>query len=644
LSTPKQEQSPAAAQGLATKEGLMDLTQQQSAAVRHMGSPALVVAGAGSGKTRTLTAKIAHLINQGLSPERILAITFTNKAADEMKNRLVHITGLPLYRFPWVRTYHSACLQILKKHHHLIGFPSAPQIYQPHQQEKLVKEILIRFNFDKKHTRSVLYQISLAKNSADPDGYYRVNPTWAYTIDLAAIHQAYEAALKERSAVDFDNILLLTRDLLRDYDDVAAEYRDYFSFVLVDEYQDTNNLQEELTGLLTAGGNLFCVGDDWQAIYSFRGSNVSHFLAFEKKYPGARLFRLEQNFRSADEIVQAANQIIRQNENRVEKQCFSQRQGGVVELHSFFNEEEEARWVAAKIRRLHGSGIAYNQSAVLYRTKFCSLAFEQAFRAWNIPYQMVGGKGFFERKEILDLVSYLAVAQFEKDDVSLERIINIPKRGVGPGTLKKIAALRLDGMNLLDAVRRAVHEKILSPKLYQTLKEFIELIDEIKTLPPDRAIQQVVLRTGYMAYLENYAKGNPRDITARQENIDQLIYSASKKATLVDFLEEASLIREDKEDDPEAEDGLGVKLSTIHASKGLEYHAVFVIGCEEQLFPHWKSLDSPADLEEERRLMYVSMTRAERYLYLSSADCRRGQYNPPSRFIAEIQSYQEEDR
>jgi DNA helicase II / ATP-dependent DNA helicase PcrA len=625
-------------QGVAPKDGLMNLTQQQSAAVMHTGTPALVVAGAGSGKTRTLTAKIAHLIDRGLSPERILAITFTNKAADEMKGRLVRITGLPLHRFPWVRTYHSACLQILKKHHHLLGFQTAPQIYQPHQQEKLVKEILIQRNFDKKHTRPVLYQISLAKNSADPDAYYRLNPTWAYAIDLAEIHEQYEAALKERTAVDFDNILLLVRDLLRDHSDVAATYRDYFSFVLVDEYQDTNNLQEELTRLLTAGGNLFCVGDDWQAIYSFRGSNVRHFLAFEKKYPGARLFRLEQNFRSADEIVQVANQVIQLNENRVEKKCFSQKQGGVVELHNFYNEEEESRWVAAKILLLHRSGIPYERLAVLYRTKFCSLSFEQTFRAYNIPYQMMGGKGFFERKEILDLVSYLAVAQFEKDDVSLERIINTPKRGVGPGTLKKIAGLRQEGMSLLDAVRQSVQKKILSAKLYEKLKDFIDLLDKIKTLPPDRAIQQVIQRTGYMAHLEDYTKGNPRDIITRQENIDQLIYSASKKQTLIDFLEEAALIRDDKED-AEDDSGRGTKLSTIHASKGLEYHAVFVIGCEEQLFPHWKSMDSATDLEEERRLMYVAMTRAERFLFVSSVHYRRGQYNAPSRFLSEIQSH-----
>ena len=621
----------------------MNLTQEQSAAVLHSGTPALVVAGAGSGKTRTLTAKIAHLIETGLRPERILAITFTNKAADEMKSRLVRMTGLPMHRFPWVRTYHSACLQILKKHYRLLGFSAIPQIYQPHQQEKLVKEILIKRNFDKKHTRPVLYQISLAKNSADPDAYFRVNPTWAFIIDLADIYAQYEDALKLRSAVDFDNILLLTRDLLRDHEEVAAEYKSYFSFVLVDEYQDTNNLQEELTSLMATEGNLFCVGDDWQAIYSFRGSNVRHFLEFESKYPGSRLFRLEENFRSADEIVQVANRIIKQNESRVDKSCYSRKRGGIVELHNFYNEEEEARWVAAKISRLHRSGTPYDHLAVLYRTKFCSLAFEQTFRAYQIPYQMMGGKGFFERKEILDLLSYLAVAQFEKDDVSLERIINIPKRGIGPGTLKKIAGLRLEGMSLLDAVRRSLQKKILSAKLYEKLKDFIDLLDEIKTLPPDRAIQQVILRTGYMEHLENYAKGNRRDIVTRQENIDQLIYSASKCKTLIDFLEEAALIKEDKEDE-EPDDGSGVKLSTIHASKGLEYHAVFVIGCEEQLFPHWKSMDSAADLEEERRLMYVSMTRAERFLYISSAHYRRGQYNPPSRFLSEIQTHLQDDR
>jgi DNA helicase-2/ATP-dependent DNA helicase PcrA len=619
------------------KGSSMELTAPQRDAVEHMGGPALVVAGAGSGKTRTLTAKISHLIDHSYDPERILAITFTNKAADEMKIRLMRMTGLPLTRFPWVRTYHSACLQILKKHYGLLGFGSIPQIYQPHQQEKLIKEILLRQNHDKKHTRPVLYQISLAKNSADPYGYFSQNPTIAYTVHLTDIYEAYENALKQRDAVDFDNILLLTRNLLRDHKAVRDRFRDLFQFVLVDEYQDTNNLQEDLTSLLSANGNLFCVGDDWQAIYSFRGSNVNHFLAFKRNYPGAKLFRLEQNFRSADEIVQVANQVIQLNENRVDKTCFSEKKGGVVEVYNFYNESEEALWVASKVEALHGMGLAYDSMAVLYRTKFCSLSFEQTFRARGIPYQMMGGKGFFERKEIMDLVAYLSVAQFEKDDISFERIINTPRRGIGPGTLKKISALRTEQMSLVDAARLAVRDKILTPKLYGALKDLVTLIDDIKVLRPDQAITEIIQRTGYMDFLENYAKGNQNDITTRRENIDQLIYSASQKDSLIDFLEEAALIKEDKEEE-DSDEPYGVKLSTIHASKGLEYRVVFVIGCEEQLFPHWKSMDSTSELEEERRLMYVSMTRAERYLYLSSADYRRGQYNPPSRFLAEIES------
>jgi DNA helicase-2/ATP-dependent DNA helicase PcrA len=249
---------------------------------------------------------------------------------------------------------------------------------------------------------------------------------------------------------------------------------------------------------------------------------------------------------------------------------------------------------------------------------------------------MVGGKGFFERKEIMDLVAYLSVAQFEKDDVSFERIINTPKRGVGPGTLKKIAALRQGEMGLLDATRKAVREKILTPKLYNSLKELLDLIAHIKTLSPGQALIEIVTRVRYMDFLEAYTKGNQRDMTSRQENIDQLVYSASKYKNLLDFLEEASLVKEDKEDD-EKENNHGVKLSTIHASKGLEYHTVFVIGCEEQLFPHWKSMESSTELEEERRLMYVAMTRAERCLYLTSAQCRRGQYNLPSRFLSEVE-------
>jgi DNA helicase-2/ATP-dependent DNA helicase PcrA len=615
----------------------VELSQQQQLAVQHFGSPALVVAGAGSGKTRTLIAKFVHLMKNGYDPERILAITFTNKAADEMKTRLRRLTGRSLYQFPWVRTYHSACLQIIKKHYPLLGFENSPQIYQPYQQEKLVKEILLGLNYDKKHTKPVLYQISLAKNFGNPKSYFDGHPV-SQRVRLPDIFKRYQEILKFKGAVDFDNILMLTRDLLREHSGVRKYYQDLFQYILVDEYQDTNNLQEELTGLLVSNGNLFCVGDDWQSIYSFRGSNIDHFLSFERKYGSARIFRLEQNFRSADEIVQAANHVIQQNDAKMDKHCFSKKAGGTVELHGFFNEKEEAEWTTRKIKTLYKMGQPLEEIAVLYRTKFSSLSFEQAFRSAGIPYKMMGGKGFFDRKEIMDVICYVTAAVFEKDDVSFERILNIPKRGIGPATVKKINALRDEEMSLQAAVRKALQQKILTAKLYTSLFELMQLIDHLRDLPPDEAIKEVISKTNYLDYLASYAKGNSMDMVSREENLEELTYAASQKDSLYDFLEDSALIRDDQ-DDQEKDNARGVRLSTIHASKGLEYKTVFVIGCEERLFPHWKSLETTHELEEERRLMYVAMTRAEKFLYLSWAESRRREYGRRSRFIDEIEEY-----
>ncbi len=613
----------------------MELSKQQRAAVEHMGTPALVVAGAGSGKTRTLTAKFSYLINAGYDPERILAITFTNKAADEMKSRLMRTTGLPLRKFPWVRTYHSACFIILKAHCRLLGFQPPLQIFAQYQQKKTLQDLIVgKMNLDKKHTPAVLGEISRAKNSGNPVAYFDRSMKVANT-NLPDVYRLYTRELKSKNAVDFDDILLLARDILKSDAGVRHYYQELFSYLLVDEYQDTNNLQEELTRLLVNDGRLFCVGDDWQAIYSFRGSNVDHFLSFEDRFPGARIFRLEQNFRSANEVVQLANELIGFNDNRMDKHCFSEKKGGIVELHEFFDERQEARWVAMKVNTLHSMGIRYDQMAVLYRTKFCSLAFEQMFRALRVPYRMLGGKGFFDRKEIMDINCYLSAAAFPQDDVSFERIVNIPKRGIGPGTLKKIARMKTDGMGLQDAARRALGEKILTPKIYGALSGVLRLLDDIKTLTPDAAIETVIERVGYMDYLIRYVRGNSMDMTTREENLEQLVYSASQKETLYEYLEEASLIQEDRADEEE-EPQFGVNLSTIHGAKGLEFSTVFVVGCEEQLFPHWRSLDSETGLEEERRLMYVSITRAEKYLYLSSTEFRKGQFNQRSRFIDEV--------
>ncbi len=614
----------------------MQLSLPQQKAVDHTGSPALVVAGAGSGKTRTLTAKFSHLTQTGHDPKRILAITFTNKAAQEMKSRLMEMTGLPEGSFYWVRTYHSACLMILKQHCEKMGYVPPLQVFSVYQQDKLVKELCVQNNIEKKYANRILSAISRAKNHGDPDTYFDAHPGF-YNIKLGDIFGQYEARLAEMNCVDFDNILLKTRDLLRDHEDVRKYYRQYFTYIMVDEYQDTNNLQEDLTGLLLGSHrNLFCVGDDWQAVYGFRGSNVNHFIGFPDKYKDSKIFRLEENYRSADEIVQAANDMIDYNPDKMEKRCFSQKKGGVVEIYDFMSDSHEAEWVAKRIKGLNkgGQGIPYDRMAVVYRTKFCSLPFEKIFRAFRVPYRLMGSQGFFERMEILDINSYLSAAFFPGDDLSFERVVNTPKRGIGPSMIKKMAALRDQGQSLQQAARTMVKERVLTQKVHENLSQVLDILDSIHDMPPAMAMETVIDRTGYYDYLEKKTK-TPAEYISKKENIEQLIYTARTKETMIEYLEEAALIREDTEDDETDENGVG--LLTIHSAKGLEFDTVFIVGCEERLFPHWRSIDEgDKALFEERRLMYVAMTRAERFLYLTHANYRKGEFSTRSRFIDQI--------
>ncbi len=616
----------------------MELSPQQKEAVHHTGSPALVVAGAGSGKTRTLTAKFSHLVNQGLDPKRILAITFTNKAADEMKSRLIKMTGLDYRAFQWVRTYHSACLMILKQHCQKLGYVLPLQVLSVYQQDKLATELCVKNNIEKKQADRILTAISRAKNSGNP-GKYLDTRTSLFSIHIKDLFDQYEDRLKEMNGVDFDNILLKTRDLLRDHKDVREFYQTYFSYILVDEYQDTNNLQDDLTSLLLGSHrNLFCVGDDWQAVYGFRGSNVNHFLGFSEKYKDAKIFRLEENYRSADEIVQVANDLIDYNPDKMDKKCFSRKKGGVVEIYDFLSDSHEAEWVARRIKGMNRQnlGIGYDKMAVVYRTKFCSLPFEKIFRAYRIPYSLKGSQGFFERMEILDINSYLSAAFFPNDDVSFERVLNTPKRGIGPALVKKMADMRSSGVSLQDAARIMVKDRVLTKKIHEGLSALLDILDEIVDLQPVRAMETVLEKTGYMTYLEKKTK-TPEEYISKKENIEQLIYSAKSKETLLEYLEEAALIREDKEDE-EDKDSSGVSLLTIHSAKGLEFDTVFIVGCEERLFPHWRSIDAgDSALFEERRLMYVAMTRAERFLYLTHANYRKGEFSTRSRFIDQIQ-------
>jgi len=615
----------------------MELSQQQQDAVEHIGTPALVVAGAGSGKTRTLTAKISYLIDKGFDPRTILAITFTNKAAEAMKSRLYKITNLGYQAFPWVRTYHSACLIILRKYGHLLGYAPSIQIFSTYQHQKLITEILVKHNIDKKQKNKIMSIISKSKNSGYPEKYFD-SMLPVYGINMPEIFKEYESRLMQMNSVDFDNILLKTRDILRDYKDVQEYYKNYFSYILVDEYQDTNDLQEEITRLLLGGhGNLFCVGDDWQAVYGFRGSNVDHFLSFPEKYENSKIFKLEENYRSADEIVQIANDLIDSNPDKMEKKCFSNKSGGSVEIHDFISDYEEAEWTSRKIFALesNGQGVPFDKIAIIYRTKFCSLPFEKTFRKYRIPYRMMGAQGFFERMEILDINSYLSAAVFPEDDVSFERILNTPRRGIGPSLLKKIHSFKLEGMSLQNAARATLHEKILSKKVHASLESLFDLIDSIPNLSPQMAIDQVISETDYSEYLKKKTKTREEYIS-KTENLEQLKHSAKAKDNLLDYLEEAALVREDKEEDKDNESG--VSLLTIHAAKGLEYDAVFIVGCEENLFPHWRSLAAgDGELHEERRLMYVAMTRAERFLYLTHANYRKGNFAHRSRFLDHIE-------
>ncbi|MCP3943589.1 MAG: ATP-dependent helicase [Desulfobacteraceae bacterium] len=615
----------------------MQLSLQQQNAVDHIGSPALVVAGAGSGKTRTLTAKFSHLTAMGHDPKRILAITFTNKAAQEMKARLIEMTGLSQSSFQWVRTYHSACLMILKKHCELMGYTPPVQVFTVYQQDKLVKELCVKNNIEKKYANRILSSISRAKNSGDPQTYFDLNPGF-FNIRFEDIYFQFEERLKEMNSVDFDNILLKTRDLLRDHEAVRTWYKQYFTYLLVDEYQDTNNLQEDLTNLLLGEHrNLFCVGDDWQSVYGFRGSNINHFLQFPDKYKDSKIFRLEENYRSANEIVQIANDVIDYNPDKMEKKCFSKKKGGVVEIHNFMSDGHEAEWVAKRVKAMNrgGQGIPFDKMAVIYRTKFCSLPFERIFRAFRVPYRMMGSQGFFERMEILDINSYLSAAYFPNDDLSFERVVNTPKRGIGPSMVKKIAAMRTQGTSLQDAARIMVQDRVLTKKVHENLSSFLEILDVIQSQAPAAAIETVIDRTGYYEYLEKKVKTNTEFIS-KKENIEQLIYTARSKKDLLEYLEESALIREDKKDEDE-QNSKEIALLTIHSAKGLEFDTVFIVGCEERLFPHWRSIDDGDQaIYEERRLMYVAMTRAERFLYLTHSKYRKGEFATRSRFLDQI--------
>ncbi len=610
-----------------------ELTLSQLEAVKCVEGPILVSAGAGSGKTKTLTAKIAYLIDKlGFDPSRILAITFTNKAAQEMIDRLEKSTGLSREHFPWIRTFHSACFKILNEEAEKVGYSKPISVYSESQQKSLLKKILLSFNLDAKYLDPILSTISRAKNSGNPEDFLR----WSRLPKIIELYHRYNEMLRNNNAVDFDDILLYVRNLLKKDITVRRRYQERFDYILVDEFQDSNRIQNEITELLLRNGNLMVVGDDYQSIYKFRGSDIEYFITFPERFKNAKVIKLEENFRSTDIIVEASQALISRNRVQLEKRCFSRKKGAPIIVANCYDEYDEAEWIARKCMEYKKASIPFSNMAILYRTRFCSLPFEEVFRELKIPYRISGARGFFESKEIQDINAYIISAFNPKDDLAFERIINVPRRGIGDGTIKKIEAFKSSKRSLQEATWEILQAGLLPKKVEKELLKLKDILDNILQMTPSEAIKYVLTATNYLDYLEGYAKDS-EDFLNRKENIELLIYIASQSVDLSSFIERMLLVKEDQSDGDEKD---VVNLMTVHGAKGLEFDVVFVSGLEEGLFPHWKSTD-PFDgnegaLEEERRLLYVAMTRASSYLHLSWARRRRGGINEPSRFFKEI--------
>ena len=618
---------------------LPSLSKTQAAAVEYLDGPALICSGAGAGKTSTIVAKFEHLIRAGYDPKRILCITFTNKAANELKDRLTKSTGRWIKDFPWVKTFHSSMLQILKAHAGEIGFKCPITIYDGTDQIGLIKNILEHgFNIDGKYARAIRAHISRAKNSIKPDAYIHSVKEFR---KLEFIFEHYNRRVKDSNAMDFDDILLHALNLLKDERQIRTAYQDLFQYILLDEHQDSNSIQNAIIKLLAVKGNITVVGDFSQSIYSFRGAEPSYFVQFPAEYEGTKVFLLEQNYRSTAPIVELGNEIISFNDEKIKKNCFSTKPGNLPVLRGFDNSYYEARWVAEKCRAYRYDGAAFEQMAVLYRTTFVSRIMEKAFNELGIPYKLVGGISFFERREIKDLTSYLTCAVNPRDDVAYERILNVPKRGIGKKSIEKIREIDLPGASLVEKSPIAIQKKLGLQRVAGGIGMVLFILDRIKNMPPRQALEEIIDITNYEKHLETIAgDGDESSLISRLENIDELLSIAEGRETIGEFLEDCALRTEDEGDDESKDQG--VRLSTIHAAKGLEFHTVFLVACENNILPHWRSIEEDngdfngAKVEEERRLFYVACTRAERNLHISYAKMRQNKASGISPFLEEL--------
>lgn len=644
-------------------EGMND---QQREAVVHTGSPLLIVAGAGSGKTRVLTHRIAYLLGaRHVHPGQILAITFTNKAAGEMKERVEQLVG-PRANAMWVMTFHSACVRILRRESKKLGFTSSFSIYDAADSKRLMALVCRDLDLDPKKfpPKSFSAKISNLKNELIDEEAFAAKAADGFEKTLAEAYTMYQARLREANALDFDDIIMTTVHLLQAFPDVAEHYRRRFRHVLVDEYQDTNHAQytlvRELVGTPeTAGeegvGELCVVGDADQSIYAFRGATIRNILQFEEDYPDATTILLEQNYRSTQTILSAANAVIERNQNRRPKNLWTQAgAGSTITGYVADTEHDEAQFVADEIDRLTDAGDAKaGDVAVFYRTNAQSRVFEEIFIRVGLPYKVVGGVRFYERKEVRDVLAYLRVLANPEDTVPLRRILNVPKRGIGERAEAMIEALALrEKISFAQALRRVDEAYGMAARSANAVKRFNVLLEELRTVVesgagPATVLEAVLERTGYLAELQ--ASTDPQDET-RVENLQELAAVAlefeqerteDEPGTLAEFLEKVALVADSDQIPDEDTEGTGViTLMTLHTAKGLEFPVVFLTGMEDGVFPHLRALGQVKELEEERRLAYVGITRARERLYLTRASMRSawGQpaYNPPSRFLEEI--------
>ena len=651
---------------------LNGLNPAQREAVVNYDSPSLIIAGAGSGKTRVLTSRIAYMIEQGVDPARIMALTFTNKAAEQMRERIAQM--VPGGRSRWIRmgTFHSVFSRILRENADRIGYPDSYTIYEPSDCKNLIKTIVkeLRLDEDKYKPNTVLSRISMAKNCLVTPGAYAANSVYAaedrqrQQPEFGNIYNQYCQRCKRNGAMDFDDLLLQTNILFRDCPDVLARYQEHYQYILVDEYQDTNYAQYIIIRRLSQTHARVCVvGDDAQSIYSFRGAKIENILSFRNDYPGARTFKLEQNYRSTRTIVDAANSVIVHNAKRMEKNCFSEGdRGEKIRLMRAYTDREEADLVASSIHdRIRETGDSWSEVAVLYRTNSQSKSIEDSLRHRGIPYRIYKGSTFYDHKEIKDLLAYLRLVINPRDDEAFRRIVNYPARGIGNTTVDRIAALAAErGVSMWEAVDALVAEPTadaVQKTIVRKVTEFVALIRALSLLRVETGLYEFGLEVAQRSgILPLYRLENSPEAASAIDNIEELLNSMQEfrkqrdaeiaagerseedQATVEEWMQSVMLMTDQDKDDPE--DRNRVTLMTVHSSKGLEYKYVFIVGMEENLFPSQRAAESPDGIEEERRLFYVALTRAKVAATLSYAESRfkwgNMEFPRPSCFLKEI--------